>query len=82
MASAETVELARRAERIYEDRLRERLEAEHHGWFVTIEPDSGDYFLGRSLDDAAEEARKHYPDRRTFTRRIGYPVAVEIGICR
>ena len=46
---------------------------------VVIEPDSGDYFLGRTMIQAAEAAYKVYPDRQTYLLRIGYPVAVEFG---
>ncbi len=79
MVSAETQELARRAEDLYERRLRELLEKTHHGFFVSIEPDSGDYFLGRSLDEAIERAQEAKPNRALYTRRIGFPGAFEIG---
>jgi hypothetical protein len=71
--------LACRAETIYEQRLKAKLEPEHRGQFVVIEPDSGDYFLGRTMIQAAEAAYKVYPDRQTYLLRIGYPVAVEFG---
>ena len=80
MPSHEKIVLARRAESIYEQRLKAKLEPEHRGQFVVIEPDSGDYFLGRTLSEAAWAASKVYPDRPMFEMRIGYPVTVELGM--
>jgi hypothetical protein len=79
MPKHEQAELARQAEVIYKERLKPRLEAEHRGQFVVIEPDSGDYFLGRTLSEAAWAASKVYPDRPMYGMRIGYPSAVEFG---
>jgi len=79
MVSPETMELVRRAEQIYEQRLRTELEKAHHGEFVAIEPDSGDHFVGRTLEDAIGAARRAHPQRLSYTLRIGYPVALEIG---
>jgi hypothetical protein len=40
-----------------------QLIAAHRGEVMAIEPDSGEYFLGESLDDASEQARARHPDR-------------------
>jgi hypothetical protein len=72
-------ELAQRAEAVYEQRLKAKLEAEHRGMYVVIEPDSGEYFLGRTLSEAIWAGYKAYPDRETYALRIGWPVAVELG---
>jgi hypothetical protein len=79
MATHVKSELAQRAEAVYEQRLKAKLEAEHRDEFVVIEPDSGDYFLGRTLSDAAWAAYRAYPNRQTYGMRIGWPVAVEVG---
>lgn len=79
MVSAETMAVIQRAEALYEQRLKAELEKSHHGWFVAIEPESGEYFLARSIYEAGQAARSKYPNRIPFTLRIGYPVAVEIG---
>ncbi len=79
MASQDSRDLVRRAEEVYEQRLRKSLEATHWDYFVAIEPDSGDYFLGRTLSEASAEARNVYPDRRTYVLRVGHPTAVTIG---
>jgi hypothetical protein len=79
MASPDTKELARRAEEVYERKLKAKLEATHLNEFVAIEPDSGDYFLDRTLSEAAQGLRKAHPDRRGFIMRVGHPAALHIG---
>jgi hypothetical protein len=74
-------ELARRAELIYEQRLKSELEKTHLNYFLAIEPDSGDHFLGKTLSEAAMGARKAHPERRAFLLRIGHRTAVHIGEC-
>ena len=49
MTGPDRDQFVRRAEEIYTARLRAVLEPEHIDEFVAIEPESGDYFLGRTL---------------------------------
>jgi hypothetical protein len=79
MASQQSQELARRAGVIYEQRLRAQLEHTHPDEFVAIEPDSGDYFLGRTLSDAIQAARSAHPARLPFILRVGHKATVELG---
>jgi hypothetical protein len=79
MTSQELEEFARRAEEIYEARLRATLEKTHHGMFVAIEPCSGDYFLGQTSYEAFQAAHAAYPDRPAHLKRIGYRAAAWIG---
>ncbi|HVS82995.1 MAG TPA: hypothetical protein VHE60_14805 [Pyrinomonadaceae bacterium] len=46
-----------RAKQTYDERLAAKLEPEHTGEIVGIEPDSGDYFLGGDEVEAADNAR-------------------------
>ena len=72
--------VAERAKQAYEERLRERLESSDLGRFVCIEPESGDFFLGDTLDEAVNQAIDAYPDRLTHTLRIGHKAALHIGV--
>ena len=47
---------------IYDEQLREGLEREHANEFVAIEPDSAQFFLGLTLSEAIQAARR-VPDR-------------------
>jgi len=79
MVSAETHELIERARRIYEERYKAKLEATHLHAFVAIEPESGDYFLGPTLSEAAEACYAVHPDRRACILRVGHRAAVHMG---
>ena len=79
MAPEQTRNRADRARRIYEERLRAALEAEHHGRYVAVEPDSGDYFLADTLDAAADAAQAAHPARRAHVLRVGHPAALHLG---
>ena len=46
-----------RAKQAYDDRLAAKLEPEHTGEIIAIEPESGDYFLGKDEIEAADNAR-------------------------
>jgi hypothetical protein len=81
MVSAEVQENVRRAELIYAQRLRAELEPTYRGSFVAIDPDSADFFLGRTIEEAAAAARLAHPDQLSHVIRIGFPTAVEIGNC-
>jgi hypothetical protein len=72
-------DLAQRSKKIYEDRYKSELERTHLNYFVAIEPDSGDYFLGHTLSEASAAASVVHPDRRTYVLRVGHPAAIHIG---
>ena len=80
MVSAETQAVADRAKRIYAERLRAELEPDHRDRFVAIEPDSGDHFLGNTLDEAVFAAIDKHPDRLTHVIRVGHRAALHIGV--
>lgn len=71
--------VAERAKTVYSVKYRKRLEAEHHGEFVAIEPESQDSFVAATFVDAALAAKERYPSRKSFVIRIGYEAAVHIG---
>ncbi|MCG8449629.1 MAG: hypothetical protein MI725_08625 [Pirellulales bacterium] len=80
MTSEHTLDVAQRATAIYEEKLRHKLEKRHLNQFVAVEPDSGDYFVRETLSSAIQAARKVYPDRISFTLRVGHPAAVNLGV--
>ena len=79
MVSPEGKSIIDRAKRIYADRLQLNLERDHLNRFVAIEPESEEFFLGDSLDEAVQSAVKKCPSRRSFTIRIGNRAALHLG---
>ena len=79
MVSKKTEDVVRRATQLYEEKLREKLEQSNMNDFVAIEPDSGEYFFGKTLSEAIQASRASHPDRLAFAMRIGHSTAVQIG---
>ena len=73
MVSAETKSIIARAKQIYADSLQAALEPQHK------DPESGEYFLADTFDEAVRSARAKYPSRLSHTIRIGHRAAFNIG---
>jgi len=55
--------------------IRGELEAKHHGEYVMIEVDSGDYFVGKTPQEALGQAQAAHPNKAFYLIRIGYKAA-------
>ena len=80
MSIDDVTAFVQKAEMIYEARLQALLEPEHEIEFVAIEPESGEYFLGKTLNDAARAARLLHPGRLTHVMRVGHKTAIHLGM--
>jgi hypothetical protein len=80
MVSEQSKAVAREARRIYESELRKKLEQDHSGRYISVEPISGDYFLGDNFDQAVNAAIDAFPERLTHTLRIGHSAAFHLGV--
>ena len=79
MVSAETKSVIDRAKQIYVNQLQTDLESQHMDQFVAIEPESGEYFLANTFDEAVKSARTKYLSRLSHTIRIGHRTAFHLG---
>jgi hypothetical protein len=79
MVSADTKSVIERAKRLYAERLQGVLETQHRDRFVAIEPESGEYFLGDTFDEAVQAARAKHPTRLSHTIRIGHRAVFHMG---
>ena len=80
MTEAEVEEFVRRSEDVYATRLRAILEPKHVDEFVAIEPESAEYFLGKTLSEAMAAAHRAYPDRLAHAMRVGHKAALHFGM--
>jgi len=64
--------LVARGQEIYQ-RLKDQLEANYLGKIAAIEVESGDYFVGDSVVEAAKKARAKHPDKLFYFIKIGAP---------
>jgi hypothetical protein len=67
-------EIGEKADRIYES-LKAELEPRHHGKFIAIEVESGDYFLGDTVEEADQQGRERYPEGFFCFKRVGHRAA-------
>lgn len=79
MVSEKIKNLTFRGNKLYQERLQALLEPGQHGQFVAIEPDSEQYFLGRTSSQAMALARTALPEKQFFLARVGFPTAHTIG---
>lgn len=80
-ADSDLSPISRQALRIYEQRLKRQLEAEHMGEAVAIHVDTGDYALGRTHSQALKALlARHARDGRIATLRIGPPTDSDIRL--
>ena len=80
MTLTEQSELASRATAIYEQQLKSQLESTNRDDFVAIEPESGDFFPGKTLSKAIQAARAAHPTRLPFALRVGHTSTIELGV--
>jgi hypothetical protein len=72
-------DLVERGQAFYDEQLKEKLEPEHAGRYVAIEPESGRYFLADTGTDALTAALAEMPDGLFYLARVGYQTADAIG---
>lgn len=72
-------EVVSRGEAIYEEQIRDHVEAENKGKFVVIDIETGDYEI--DVDDlrATMRALAKRPAAILYGLRIGYPTAYRLG---
>ena len=70
---------AETARRIYDQSLRAELEASHTGELISLEPESGDYVLGRTFREVDLATQEKFGRKPTSIFRIGGGAAVKFG---
>ena len=72
-------EVAKTGQELYESKLKELLEPESDGRFVAIESATGNYFIGRTIVEALENAEVKFPNADFHVVRIGFAAAVSFS---
>jgi hypothetical protein len=73
MIREDEAEYFEKGERLYR-KLRSQLEKDHSGEVVAIDPNSGEYVIGRDELEAAQKAREKFPGKLLDYFRIGEDV--------
>jgi hypothetical protein len=74
ISATERHDLRSRARTIYEA-IEGNLEPSLKGKVVAVDVESGEYFVGETILDAAKKARDKHPDKTFHFFRIGFPTA-------
>lgn len=73
-------EVAQRAEQLYEDGIRQKVETEENiGKMVVIDIETGDYKVDENSLRAADYLSEKHPNARLFGIKIGYNVGAAFG---
>jgi hypothetical protein len=71
-------EHARRGTDLYEQSIRQRVEAGNRGKIVAIDIQTGEYEIGDTTRAASERLLARLPDAEIWYERIGYPAVYHI----
>src|SRR5689334_4299899 len=72
-------DIAEKSIKFYDYHLKRELECDRAGQYIAIEPQSKQYFLGKSGTQAFVAAHEAMPGARFYVMRVGYPVTHKIG---
>jgi len=75
-----TEEVGRRGQALYEQQIRDKVEAEQVGKFLVVDITTGAYEIDDDDLVASERALAKNPDAVLYGLRIGYPVAYRLGM--
>ncbi len=67
------------AKKVYEERLKDQLERDHFGEVIAVEPESGNYVLGKTYGELDRARRERFGQQPVHIFRVGGGGAVKIG---
>ena len=72
-------EVAVKGKKYYDEKLKQILEPDHFGEFISIDVESGEYFLGKTDIEAIKKGSEVFPGKKLFLVRVGSQAAYKIG---
>jgi hypothetical protein len=78
-AAQHSEDLAQRGQELYDQRIRAQVEEVHHGEFLVLHVETGDYEIDASELAALRRAKAKHPDAQFYLLRIGHPAAYRLG---
>ncbi len=76
---ASTQSLAQRGQQFYDQHIRAQVEAAHHGEWLVLHIETGDYEIAEDELTAFHRAQAKHPDAQFYFLRIGHPAAYRLG---
>ena len=68
--------VGKRGQEVYDASIRHLVEPVHHGKFIAVEPDSGDYVVHNHIVGAMLNMRAKRPNRPSLILRVGHKAAI------
>ena len=75
-----TEEVGRRGQALYEQQIRDKVEAEHRGKFLVLDITTGAYEIAEDDLAASDRLLAKHPSAVSYGLRIGYPAAYRLGV--
>lgn len=75
-----TEEIGRRGQTLYDQKIRDKVEAKHHGQFLVLDTMTGEYEIDDSDLVASKRALTKNPNAVLYGVRVGYPAAYRLGV--
>ena len=72
-------EIVRRGEELYERDIRPKVEPDHHGCFLALDIETGEYEIDSQDILAIQRAKAKRPDAALYIVRVGYRSAYKLG---
>ncbi|HEY0073509.1 MAG TPA: hypothetical protein VGB77_05355 [Abditibacteriaceae bacterium] len=79
LAELSKEEFAALAKEIYYRDIRPQVIGEHHGEFLVLDVESGDYEIAVDMLDAEDHLKVRRPQGRFYGIRIGFKAALSLG---
>jgi len=72
-------EIASRGQKLYEQQIRAKVDAEHKGKFLVLDIETGEYEIDANELGAVKRAKTKNSDAVLYILRVGYPTAYRLG---
>ena len=72
-------EFAQRGDQIYQNEIRQKVEADNHGKIVAIDIETGDFEVAESPMLAVDQLYERKPDAQPWVIRIGHRAVFRFG---
>ena len=79
---ASTQSLAERGQQLYDQQIRAQVEDAHHGEFLVLHVETGDYEIAEDEMTAFRQAKAKHPSAQFYFLRIGHAAAYRLGLRR
>ena len=73
-------EFVEKAKLVYDQTLKSRLEPQHVGELIAVEPDSGEFVLATTIKEMNQSTRLRFGTKPVHLFRVGGGAAVKIGV--